>query len=262
MSLFKKIIRTILSFFNLRITKIRTTNKTSTIEKIFFPKLSNSAFFVESKSSIGWVFGVINSYQSLAYRIDKNFNWKNYDLVLDIGAHVGVISKTANLYGCKVIAIEPDINNFELLKKNFTDNDDVILIHGAIVPKNYENKVHFNIGTTSSAGSIIRSEPFQQRTLGKKVQVPSIKIDDLISKLNHDKILIKFDIEGSEWLIMDELKDLFKSKNIKSIFGELHKIKEGQDYLEVKKFLENLGFKTIFEGNWERSGTIEFYAFR
>ena len=28
---------------------------------------------------------------------------------------------------------------------------------------------------------------------------------------------------------MDELKDLFKSKNIKSIFGELHKIKEGKE---------------------------------
>lgn len=75
MSFFKKIIQTILSFFNLRINKIRITNETSTIEKIFFPKLSNSTFFVESKSAVGWVFGVINNYKLLAYRIDKNFNF-------------------------------------------------------------------------------------------------------------------------------------------------------------------------------------------
>ena len=263
MNFLKRLIQNFLGFFNIRIIKLRKTNqKKNSIVKIFFPKLSSSTFFAEDQNSIGWVFATIHGFKLLANKIDKNFDWGNYDLFLDMGAHIGALSKTANLYGCKVIAIEPDINNFEILKKNLPNNDQVLLIHGQIVPKNYDSESYFYYGSSSSSGSTIRSEAFQQRTLTKKALVPSIKIDNLISKLNNQKILIKFNIEGSEWLIMDELKDLFKSKNIKGIFGQLHKIKIDQDYTNIIKFLENEKYKIHYEGNWEVSGQIDFYAYR
>src|SRR5512139_3315420 len=50
---------------------------------------------------------------------EKNIQLDKDSLVVDIGAHVGIVSMTlAKKYGCRVIAYEPNPHNYERLVKN------------------------------------------------------------------------------------------------------------------------------------------------
>jgi FkbM family methyltransferase len=262
----KKMIQKILELFHLKLIKLRSGSyktQKNLIVKNFFPICSNSIFYTTSTatSELAWILGVINNYKLLARKIDKNFNWYNYDFTIDIGAHIGVFTKIAELNNSKVISIEPDKKNFMLLKKNFLNNKNVKLINGAICNDSTKKNI-FYIGKTSSSGSIIKNE-IRPTTLAMNYTVRSIKFKDLLNETTgYKKILLKFDIEGSEWLVLNELKEFLKLKKIKGVFGELHKIKEGQQYYKIKNDLKSLGFKSVFQGHWERDSRVEFYAYR
>jgi len=265
-NLLKKLINSSLELFHLKLIKLRSGSyytQKNKIVKNFFPICSNSIFYTPSSeaSELTWILGVINNYKLLARKIDKNFNWYNYDFTIDIGAHIGASTKIAVLNNSKVISIEPDKKNFMLLKKNFLNNKNVKLINGAISNDTNKKNIFF-IGTTSSSGSIIKNE-VRSTTLAMNYTVRSIKFKDLLNESNgYKKILLKFDIEGSEWLVLNELKEFLKLKKIKSVFGELHKIKVGQQYYKIKNDLKSLGFKYVFQGHWERESKVEFYAYR
>ena len=123
-NLLKKLIEKSLELFHLKLIKLRSGSyktQKNKIVKNFFPICSNSIFYTTSSaaSDLTWILGVINNYKLLARKIDKNFNWYNYDFTIDIGAHIGVFTKIAVLNNSKVISIEPDKKNFMLLKKIF-----------------------------------------------------------------------------------------------------------------------------------------------
>lgn len=89
-NLLKKLINSSLELFHLKLIKLRSGSyytQKNKIVKNFFPICSNSIFYTPSSeaSELTWILGVINNYKLLARKIDKNFNWYNYDFTIDIG---------------------------------------------------------------------------------------------------------------------------------------------------------------------------------
>jgi len=159
------------------------------------------------------------------------------DVVLDIGANVGVYSlSAASRTSRKVIAVEPARQTFELLEKSAQQFPNMIAVHAAISDKP-------GSAFLSHSGS---SENYKlsgnSETQGE--EVPLIAIDDLARKYSIDSIdIIKMDVEGHELKALAGAKKII-SKSSPLIFYE---IKHGNDvHLELIDAFKNLGYDSYF----------------
>lgn len=154
----------------------------------------------------------IDSFQ-IFEKIKKYTETKNI-LIIDCGSNIGCsTSYFLNTYtNSKIISIEPDKRNFDLLKKNILDGN-VKLINNAISSEAIKYEILDN--KDSRAKSIIKSD--------KDNLVKSLTINEILDDQNYknlDPFLIKIDIEGHE-------KDLFNSNTewfnrFKIIIIEIH----------------------------------------
>ena len=169
------------------------------------------------------------------------FEIKKGDLVLDIGAHIGLFSVLASKNASKVFAFEPEPQNFSLLSKNKSINkiDNIFTFNKAVSGKKGSAELflnHSNMGNNS----------FYQHLLGKKtdkINVETINLKDFFHQNEISQIdFLKVDCEGSEYEVFFNCPtDLLKK--IKSISMEYHNIDERRNMDSMKNFLENAGFK-------------------
>jgi FkbM family methyltransferase len=142
---------------------------------------------------------------------------KENDVVLDLGASVGsfsvVASKMVGKKG-KVIAIEPDVCGFEILKRNISRNN----CHNIIPLK-------AGVGGTPGEGQIT----FSRRTYRFKVNT----LENILRELNIvDRInFIKMDIEGFEDEVVRESIQILKQANVISL--EIHGTRQKLDEILV-----------------------------
>lgn len=139
---------------------------------------------------------------------------KEGDIVIDAGANIGDFStKSAKLVGSngKVIAIEPDKNNVEILKKNLDLNqlNNVSIVNRAL--------------SDSSGEAFIQGDGVSATIMGNTsgLKVNTITMKNLIDELCVDKqnIVVKMDIEGGEELVFKDPTFLLK---VREIAMELH----------------------------------------
>ncbi|MDD4383008.1 MAG: FkbM family methyltransferase [Candidatus Shapirobacteria bacterium] len=156
------------------------------------------------------------------------------DVVLDIGANIGYdtvlfADKVGN--NGKVIAIEPDSINFEILQKNIKENKlfNVVAVQAAMGSENkkmgiYESKE--NYGDHRMWGN------------GPSVPVFCRRLDDLLRELEFTKIdFIKMDVQGFEPLVIEGGKETIeKSKPI--IFFEYWPWGAKNAGSEIKEMIE------------------------
>ena len=168
-------------------------------------------------------------------KISKN------EIFIDIGAHIGKYSVIAAKKCKNVISIEPEKNNFEILKKNVTLNSlkNVILLNCACSDKKGYLKLY--ISETTGGHSLERK--------GKTYQIVETRtLDEILKtyKINSQQIgLIKIDVEGHELKVLKGSKNILKkSKNLRIIF------ESWENFNEVKKFLRKFDFqvKEIYPG--------------
>ncbi|GIX44449.1 MAG: FkbM family methyltransferase [Candidatus Hydrogenedentota bacterium] len=132
--------------------------------------------------------------------------------VVDAGAHIGVFSLIVSAYfpEARILAIEPNRANIEILERNFSANQ----VHGDIQPValwNENTPVGFS-GGQSNAGRIQpdeREEQVQARTL-------SSILGDSISEVD----FLKLDIEGAELAVLPDV--LPQLPQTACIYVELH----------------------------------------
>ena len=124
---------------------------------------------------------------------------------LDVGANIGLYTwQVANIASkLKIISVEPDPNNFELLEMTIHVSG---LKHVELFPNalsnNQSKEAEFNQDNlTSATGSLcLDDKPWIEKYLNgksKKISVQTTTMDDL---LGEDKIptLVKIDVEGHE----------------------------------------------------------------
>lgn len=135
---------------------------------------------------------------------------------LDLGANVGGFSKIAMDFGAsKVIAVECDPRNFDMLAESFEDSENVELIHGAVsgleedTIKIYKNNSQKNHCSTS----IIKKKNNQFKEYS---EVANVRFNDLVAKYSPD--IIKIDIEGAEYDILEDVLSYYPDV----LFIEMH----------------------------------------
>lgn len=147
-------------------------------------------------------------------------------VILDIGACIGAFSLLcANTFkNARIVAVEPDPENFELLVKNVGHFPNVETHNVALVPDEYPDTVlmrrhRFNSGATRLVG-LSEKSPSKDWT---EFQCAGAAVSDFCNLNRIDAIdLLKIDCEGAELLILPELQKLGLTGTVKWLRGEWH----------------------------------------
>lgn len=172
-------------------------------------------------------------------------------VVLDAGANIGLTSVYyANRYpGARVLAIEPELSNFELLRRNTAPYPNIVCIHAALWKSNARVTLadpgsgHWGFQTVEKSGAAPTTE------------VEGITINSLMERFEIDYIdLLRVDIEGAEQEVFANSSPWIQKVGVIAI--ELHdRLKVGCSrsvYLATKDFRWELHIgETVFLGREE-----------
>lgn len=154
----------------------------------------------------------------------------NANLVIDIGAHIGMFTLSAIRYGAKrVFAFEPEESNYELLchnmKINGLDEKVTCIKKGVGAP----GKMRLYIHPTNSGGGATRVDEDDQLDPLNYQEIEIIAIKDLFKTYSIEHCdLLKIDCEGDEKNIIADFEAELADK-IAIITAEFHdkKIQSG-----------------------------------
>jgi len=228
--------------------RVRSTNKN--LRKFKIPKY-NYEFYCRNSDDF---------HMMVAHELDiieRNFSPKEGDVVIDVGAHIGPYTlKAAKRVGLngKVIAIEADPENFDILNRNIQLNKltNVIALNYAAYSKEDKIRLYllkgkessytkYNTVMTDRAGNEKRFVEVQANTLDYLLQSNGIK---------HEQVnWIKIDVEGAEFDVLKGAKDILSKSNNISLLIEIHNLTLHNTtlYEPIKEFLNSYNFKIEFE---------------
>jgi FkbM family methyltransferase len=184
------------------------------------------------------------------------FKPKSGDIVIDVGSHIGhhtlIAAKRVGPKG-KVVAIEADPKNFEILNKNIELNklnDNVITSNYAVSSK--EEKIKL-FTPQENSGNTIYNTIISDRVAPteKFIEINANTLDRLVEEngIKHvDVNWIKIDVEGAELEVLKGATNILsKSKDI-SLLIEIHHISHDVTlYNPILDFLSVYNFKVDFE---------------
>lgn len=162
--------------------------------------------------------------ESISNYILQEIDYTN-KICLDLGANIGSFTKIALDKGAKkVYAVECDIRNFQKLQDSFGDDSSVDLIHAAVSGLTDET---IKIYKSPSSSAHCSTSIINRRRFNNYDTVKNINIKELLKKYNPD--IIKVDIEGAEYSILEDLIEYFPN----SLFLELHAHEHLEKYQSI-----------------------------
>ena len=187
-----------------------------------------------------------------------NFIYPNSnDVLYDLGANVGTFTQYFLNKNIKhVYSFEPTPNLVKNLQQSFGSNSKVTIFDKAISP--ITSLLDFNIFPYSVANTLT-NRYLDSKTDNIKVQ--GINLEEFV--LEHNLLsptIIKMDIEGSEYEVLDNLSDNFIS-SVRYFYLEWHENYENQLTLIIQRF-SDLGFTYKIDPRWDIQnsvGVIIFY---
>jgi FkbM family methyltransferase len=169
----------------------------------------------------------------------QGFEIKENDIVIDIGAHIGLYTLYASRICSKgkIYCFEPVKSNFDILLDNVNLNSiqNVTTYNLAVSGSTEKVKIYLN-PDDSGHSMFISSNEF--------VEVDSISLKEIIDKNNIEKCnFLKLDCEGAEYDIINSLPDGYFAKIDKMII-EYHLANTKPFLLEnLIKRLQSMSFK-------------------
>jgi len=174
---------------------------------------------------------------------EKVFRVRKGDVVIDVGAHVGVFTiKAAKDCGENglVVAIEPEPRNLALLSKNVKRNslNNVIIIGKAAGDHKGKAKLHLS------------SLSFQHSLSGARhnyVWIDIDTLDNIAFELKLDKInFIKIDVEGTELEVLKGARKILSSPDVKLAIAAYHGLPDGSSqFPTILSHLKSIGMNTL-----------------
>ena len=194
--------------------------------------------------------------------IIEHFTPKQGDIVVDIGAHIGlytiISSKRVGTNG-KVVAIEADPGNFEMLNRNIKLNKlaNVIPLNYAVYSKETKIKLYLPSGESGfTKYNTIMSD--WVNTKDKFVEVNANTLDYLLQSkgIREEEVnWIKIDVEGAEFEVLKGAHNvLSKSKDI-VLLMELHGPPDVYRP-KVQELVNLYNFKIELEKSYEENGSM------
>lgn len=197
-------------------------------KNIIIPKLTSSLF-----SKI-FVYEAYN----------QGFGIKEGEIVIDVGAHVGVFTiKASEAVGEKglVVAIEPDPNNLALLKKNIRINgcNNVIVIGKAAGSSKGKAKLYLH--AISWGHSLYGKRP-------DFVEVEVDTLDNIASQLKLKKIgFIKINAEGAELEVLRGAEKIMDLPDVKLSIEADHRLPDGSpEHPKILSYLRSRKIEKVF----------------
>lgn len=185
----------------------------------------------------------------------KYFDIKANDIVLDAGANIGLFTllagKMMNNMG-KIISVEPDDNNYDMLLENIKLNRLTNVIPYKKGLWSEITNLELLIGNRPGEHSLLDNEQFS----GKRVVIECITLDSLLETfgLSHFDF-IKMDIEGAEIEVVLNSKIVLNDIRTKWVIEALHQVEGKPAYKSIIPFMKENNFKILGEVDNYR-GTI------
>jgi len=144
-----------------------------------------------------------------------NFDLSSSSLVFDLGGYKGQWSSDIySRYRCKIFIFEPVKNFYDEIKKRFVKNEDIKPFPFGLSGKTEE----LNISLKADGSSVYREGE-------KKEIIKLVKFSNFIKEQKIEKVdLIKINIEGGEYDLLDEIINSDLMKNIKELQIQFHKV--------------------------------------
>lgn len=177
-------------------------------------------------------------------------------IVIDLGASVGNVSKYIfDKFNCRIECYEPNIVCFNILNKRFSKNHKINTYNSAVSNSAGKEKLYLSSLNIEKKNLLIFS---QSSTLDKEksninndnyILVNVVDINSILKKFKYID-LIKIDIEGSEYNILDILVE--NRHKIGKIVCELHDKSPNQSISKNKiiQKLNNKGLLNSWFFNW------------
>lgn len=207
---------------------------------IVFPYIIYCQYINKRKIWIRWDTSDVNVFYHtfIEHEYSIPYSLGNPKVIIDAGANIGLSSMVfATSYpNARIIAIEPESSNFDLLKKNTQDFLNIIPLQKGL----WKNDVNLIIeNPENEKWSFITKEVKET----EKYDIQGISVETLLNDYNIDMIdIFKIDIEGSEKVIFSENEEKW-IKRTKWIMIEVH----GPECKSVfENAMSKYGFKHIY----------------
>ncbi|MEQ1762394.1 MAG: FkbM family methyltransferase [Pyrinomonadaceae bacterium] len=156
-------------------------------------------------------------------------------VIIDCGANIGlsVVYFKELCPGAKIVAFEPDPAVFDLLKKNVLERSytDVELVNEAVW---VDNSI-LNFSAEGALGGKVSDD----KSKSELIAVQGKRLRDV---LDRDIDFLKLDIEGAEYAVLEDCKDLLG--NVRNLFVEYHcDPDEDQRLHNILDWIANAGFR-------------------
>jgi FkbM family methyltransferase len=148
------------------------------------------------------------------------------DVVLDLGANVGKFTEIFAQTGAQVHAYEPDPYCFALLQKRFEGRENVHLHNQAVGAKSgllpLRRAADFNKSPDaySQMSSIVFATKDYQG--GDVIEVEVVAYGDVLRSFDRKVAIVKMDIEGAEFEILDLILKQPEAYAVNAMFIETH----------------------------------------
>lgn len=173
------------------------------------------------------------------------------DVFIDIGSHFGYYSRLAlkciGIHG-KVIAIEPAVKTFGILKKNLEEFHNATFINAAAGAENtitsfYEFPVLYSEYNTVYPQQFEKYSWYKPGNIHQH-RIQSITVDSLVQKFKLRPTLIKIDTEGSEADVLKGSKEVLQTnRNVIIAMEYLSPKRINHKHREALDFASRYGFK-------------------
>ena len=183
---------------------------------------------------------------------------KTGDSVLDIGGHVGYFSLlAAAITGPtgQVVTFEPEADNYQHLIENIKQNQfsNIQVIHKAVGDK--EGEVTFYINADNDGGHAlwdISKHEFNEKSREhmEERKIPQTTLDIALKGFELEPLrLIKMDVEGCEYKVLQGAQETLKKYNYPIIILEINRFAmEHMDCSEqdIRSLMKSMGYLTYY----------------
>jgi FkbM family methyltransferase len=168
--------------------------------------------------------------------------------VVDAGANVGFFTLYSKHFGArKIYSIDPDPLAFFYLEKNFGQDASITLLNKGMNVSDVGMDINISLGASVGTSEFLNIENYV------KIHVPTTCVDSILS-MEDDINLLKLDIEGTEFKVIENLNQKHFDR-INQFFIEFH-----FDPKPIAKKLIDNGYKVQYRHCTENDTVGFIYA--
>ena len=157
--------------------------------------------------------GVISHLYNKNYKINDSKAKEKIRNIIDGGANIGIETiRFANFFpNAKIISVEANKSNYEMLKKNTENYENVIALYAALY--NQEKKLYLSNPQKNKSDNFNESFFIDNNKINNSEEVNGITLSKILSENNIEMIdILKLDIEGAEKYLFDKTANAWIQK--------------------------------------------------